>query len=111
MADYKSVVECNQVDAIAVVEVEADRNVATLAVADIGSEIVCSLIAVAAVAGTVDIVNMGLVFEAIVVVAEMGLLIVASFIPLFKVTQITFNSAYIFSTTQSMIVSNYRGVC
>ncbi len=101
-------VECNQVDAIAVVEVEADRNVATLAVADIGSEIVCSLIAVA---GTVDIVNMGLVFEAIVVVAEMGLLIVASFIPLFKVTQITFNSAYIFSTTQSMIVSNYRGVC
>ena len=55
MEDYKSVVECNQVDTIAVVEVEEDWIVATSAVVDNRS---------AVVAGTLGTVDMGLVVPA-----------------------------------------------
>ncbi len=47
----------NTVAAIAVVEVEADWIVASPAVMDNRSEVVCSLTAVAFVAGIADIVN------------------------------------------------------
>ena len=42
-------------------------------------------------------------------IVDMGLVVVASFIPLFNLTQYTLNSVYICTTTQSIIVSNYKG--
>jgi len=43
-------------------------------------------------------------------IANMDLVVLALFIPPYNVTQYTINSVCIFSTTQSMIGSNYSGI-
>jgi hypothetical protein len=68
---------------------------------------------VVGIAATVDTaaVEMVLVVGSIAAadIADMGLVVVASCIPLFNVTQYTLNSMCICSTTQTIIVSNYKG--
>jgi hypothetical protein len=59
-----------------------------------------------------SIVALALVVAAIVAVdiADMGLVIVALFIPLYNIARHTFNLVCICSTTQPINVSNYTGI-
>ena len=64
-------------------------------------------VAVATAAAVVVVATIVATVVAVAGTVDMGLVVVASFNPPYNVTQYTLNLVYLWSTTQSMIVSNY----
>jgi len=95
-----------------VVDMVEDNTVAAIEVVEVAS-VVDTGVEVVRLVATAEMIPRRYLAVAIVAVAglvDMGLVVVALCIPPYNVTQYTFNSECIFSTTQSMIGSNYSGI-